>query len=60
MPTDDILLEAEDKMQKTEHIVQQEAPHARAGVQHGKDEERLKHNGEVIPNGFQAAHAQGA
>jgi len=32
MPTDDILLEAEDKMQKTEHVVQNEF----AGVRTGK------------------------
>ena len=40
MPTDDILLEAEDKMQKTEHIVQQEF----AGVRTGKASPALVEN----------------
>ena len=40
MPTDDILLEAEDKMQKTEHIVQQEF----AGVRTGKASPGLVEN----------------
>ena len=40
MPTDDILLEAEDKMQKTEHVVQQEF----AGVRTGKASPALVEN----------------
>src|SRR5437762_2320713 len=40
MPTDDILLEAEDKMQKTEHIVQQEF----SGVRTGKASPALVEN----------------
>jgi len=40
MPTDDILLEAEDKMQKTEHVVQNEF----AGVRTGKASAGLVEN----------------
>ena len=40
MPTDDILLEAEDKMQKTEHVVQNEF----AGVRTGKASSALVEN----------------
>ena len=40
MPTDDILLEAEDKMEKTEHVVQQEF----AGVRTGKASAGLVEN----------------
>src|SRR5712671_90312 len=40
MPTDDILLEAEDKMQKTEHVVQNEF----AGVRTGKASPGLVEN----------------
>src|SRR5213595_1804198 len=40
MPTDDILLEAEDKMQKTEHVVQDEF----AGVRTGKASPGLVEN----------------
>jgi len=40
MPTDDILLEAEDRMQKTKHVVQQEF----AGVRTGKASPALVEN----------------
>src|SRR6266404_6828034 len=40
MPIDDILLEAEDKMQKTEHVVQNEF----AGVRTGKASPGLAEN----------------
>src|SRR6185436_15670553 len=40
MPTDDILLEAEDKMQKTEHVVQNKF----AGVRTGKASAGLVEN----------------
>ena len=32
-----------------QQILQHEAPHARAGIDDGQDEQRLEHDGEVIP-----------
>ena len=41
-----------------ERILQHEAAHARAGIEHGQDEQRLEHDGEVVPDRHQRLPAQ--
>ena len=43
-----------------QQILQHEAAHARAGVDDGQDEQRLEHDGEVIPEADERAAAAGA
>src|SRR5439155_24598728 len=42
----------------SEEVLQHESSHACAGVKHGENEQRLKHDGEVVPDGLEALHAQ--
>ena len=44
----------------TKQFLQHEPANARAGIDGGKDEERLEHDGEVVPEAHQPAAEGGA